>query len=225
MKAVVLLSGGMDSSTLLYHVRSFAEEVRVLSINYGQRHIRELEAASVVREAAGIPAEHHKIVSLEFLREMLGTSCLTSDAIAVPEGHYADISMKSTVVPNRNMFMLAIAAAWAISSRHNVVAYACHTGDHDVYPDCRPAFVDAMVGALRLCDYEPGVDLYTPFLLMDKAAIVVEGMELGVPYAATYSCYNGRMYHCGLCGTCVERREAFVKAGVRDPTKYEDPIK
>lgn len=128
--------------------------------------------------------------------------------------------MKLTVVPNRNMILLALAGAWAVSTKSEAIAYAAHAGDHAIYPDCRPEFAEAMQGALLLCDWHP-VRIARPFLAMSKADLVKLGAELGVPFALTWSCYKGGDKHCGKCGTCVERREAFELAGVPDPTKYQ----
>jgi 7-cyano-7-deazaguanine synthase len=137
----------------------------------------------------------------------------------VPEGHYAEESMRLTVVPNRNMLLLAACAAWAVSCRSDAVAYAAHAGDHAVYPDCRPEFVEAVRGVFRLCDYKP-LTLYTPFVEWSKADVVREGQVTGAPLHLTYSCYEGGVRHCGKCGTCYERREAFAITGVPDPTEY-----
>jgi 7-cyano-7-deazaguanine synthase len=147
-------------------------------------------------------------------------SSLMRDGVPVPEGHYEDESMKSTVVPNRNMILLSIATAWSIASGLQGVAYAAHSGDHAIYPDCRPAFADAMNEAIRLCDYS-SQELVRPFVSLTKADIVRVGASLGVPFEKTWSCYNGRKLHCGKCGTCVERIEAFELAGVPDPTEYK----
>ena len=130
--------------------------------------------------------------------------------------------MKATVVPNRNMMLLAVAAAVGIAEKAQAIAYAAHAGDHAIYPDCRPDFIIAMKGALELCDWNP-VTLHTPYALWSKADIVREGALLGVPYHLTWSCYKGGEKHCGRCGTCVERIEAFQKALVEDPTVYEAP--
>lgn len=143
-----------------------------------------------------------------------------NESIAVPEGHYEDESMKSTVVPNRNMILLSIATAGSIASGLEGVAYAAHAGDHAIYPDCRPAFADAMNEAIKLCDYT-SQRLVRPFVSLTKADIVKAGAALGVPFERTWSCYNGGATHCGKCGTCVERIEAFKLAGVSDPTDYQ----
>jgi 7-cyano-7-deazaguanine synthase len=153
----------------------------------------------------------------------MGGSSQTDKSVPVPEGHYEEESMKQTVVPNRNMILLALAGAWAISTKSDAIAYAAHSGDHAIYPDCRPEFTEAMSDALRLCDWHE-VKLMRPFLYptpMSKADIVKLGTSLGVPFELTWSCYKGGEKHCGKCGTCVERVEAFQLAGVEDPTEYE----
>ena len=127
--------------------------------------------------------------------------------------------MKATVVPNRNMIMLAVAGGWAIANKADRLAYGAHTGDHAIYPDCRPEFVRTMREALRLADWHQ-LELITPFVGLSKAEIVKRGAELGVDFASTWSCYEGGEIHCGACGTCFERREAFEQAGVADPTEY-----
>lgn len=216
MRTVLIYSGGLDSTVLLYHLRAEGHEVRGLGIDYGQRHRRELEAAAAICRQLGT---EYRIADLSTLRALLGGSALTAD-LAVPEGHYTEESMKQTVVPNRNMIMLAVAIGWAVSLRYDAVAYAAHAGDHTVYPDCRPEFAEAMDRAAALCDWHR-VRILRPFIDKTKADLVRLGASLGVPFERTWSCYRGGEYHCGRCGTCVERREAFALAGVADPTKYE----
>jgi 7-cyano-7-deazaguanine synthase len=215
MKTVLAYSGGLDSTVLLYERRAAGHEVRCLGIDYGQRHRRELEAAASLCRELDI---EYRLADLRPIRPLLAGSALT-DAIAVPDGHYTDETMKLTVVPNRNMVMLSLAIAWAVSLRFDTVAYAAHAGDHTIYPDCRPAFAEAMRRAATLCDWRP-IDLATPFIDKTKADLVRIGSGLGVPFARTWSCYRGGELHCGTCGTCVERREAFQHAGVEDPTVY-----
>ena len=140
----------------------------------------------------------------------------------MPEGHYAEESMKQTVVPNRNMVLLSLATAWAVATKSEAVAYAAHMGDHAIYPDCRPEFAEAMSDAMRLCDWH-SIKMLRPFLYpvpMDKTAIVKLGTGLKVPFELTWSCYVGGDKHCGRCGTCRERVESFQLAGVADPTEY-----
>lgn len=215
-KIVVTLSGGLDSTVLLYNMLAQGATVRALSIHYGQRHARELKAAEAICKDRGVP---HELADLRGIGHLLAGSSLTSD-IPVPDGHYAQDNMKVTVVPNRNMLFLATAAAWAISSKFDAVAYAAHAGDHTIYPDCREEFVQALDKAVQLADWH-SVRILRPFVAMTKADVVKKGAELGVPFAETWSCYKGGAVHCGRCGTCVERREAFLLAGVADPTAYE----
>jgi 7-cyano-7-deazaguanine synthase len=216
MKTVLIYSGGLDSTVLLYHLRSQGAPACCLGIDYGQRHRRELEAAAAICRDLEI---EYRIADLSAIRPLLAGSALTDD-IDVPEGHYASESMKLTIVPNRNMIMLSVAIGWALSLKYEAVAYAAHTGDHAIYPDCRPAFVDAMDKAASLCDWHR-VSVIRPFIDMTKTDIVRLGAKLGVPFERTWSCYKGGRHHCGKCGTCVERKEAFQTANIPDPTTYE----
>lgn len=218
MKKIVLtLSGGMDSATLLWKVLKETRDVHALAFNYGQKHGKEIEYAKALAERRNIPFH---IVNLSTLKPFLAGSSQTSDEIEVPEGHYAEESMKKTVVPNRNMIMLSVATAFAISIKANAVAYAAQAGDNAIYPDCRPEFAEALAEAIWLADWHQ-VQLETPFIGLTKAEICKVGYDLGVPFAETWSCYKGQDRHCGKCGTCVERKEAFELAGVPDPTQYE----
>ncbi len=216
MKTVIVYSGGLDSTVLLYHLLDVGHEVAALSVNYGQRHVRELKAARDITARLGV---RHETADLSALAGLLSGSALTDRSVEVPEGHYAEESMKATVVPNRNMLLLATAAAWAISLKAESVAYAAHSGDHAIYPDCRPEFTDALEQAIGLADWHR-VSLLRPFVHLTKADIVKRGAALDVPFGETWSCYKGGEIHCGRCGTCVERREAFALAGVPDPTPY-----
>jgi 7-cyano-7-deazaguanine synthase len=216
MNTVVIFSGGLDSTVLLKHVVLAGDHVLAMSIDYGQRHRKELQHAQSIAQKLNVEWE---LADLSAISKFLAGSSQTSANIAVPHGHYAEESMKQTVVPNRNMIMLSVAAGWAISRKCDRVAYAAHTGDHTIYPDCRPDFVDAMRTSFQRCDWHT-IDLYTPFLSLTKAQIVSRGAELEVDFSATWSCYEGGEQHCGKCGTCVERREAFQLAGVPDPTIY-----
>lgn len=217
MKTVLILSGGMDSTTLLHALLAEGDQVLAVGVDYGQRHRKELQAAQAICAELGV---EFRIADLAGVRQFLGGSSQTDDSVQVPEGHYAEEAMKLTVVPNRNMLMLALAAAWAISLKADRVAYAAHGGDHTIYPDCRPEFVQAMGVALGLADWHE-VELFAPFLSMSKADIASLGSHLAVPFERTWSCYKGGDKHCGKCGTCVERREAFSVAGLVDPTEYE----
>jgi len=214
---VVLLSGGMDSSTLLATAAALHDRVYALSVDYNQRHKRELEFAKKIAHHYGVS---HEILDITNINSLISGSSLTSADISVPHGHYADETMKRTVVPNRNMILLSIATGMAISNGINMVAYAAHAGDHAIYPDCRPDFVMAMTDVLTKCSYEP-VGLWAPFLYLDKAQILQSGLRWKVPYELTWTCYEGREKACGKCGACVERLEAFELNGVEDPLEYE----
>jgi len=217
MKRTVLIhSGGIDSTVLLAHLLAEGREVFALSVDYGQRHRRELEAARLICERYSVK---HQVADLRALAPLFGANALTDAHVAVPEGHYEEASMKATVVPNRNMLLIAVAASWAMSLKASSVAYGAHGGDHAIYPDCRPVFAEALDKAIRLADWHE-VSLERPFVGMDKTAIVRRGAELRAPLELTWSCYVGGERHCGKCGTCVERKEAFVRAGVVDPTVY-----
>lgn len=211
----------MDSTVLLHHLHAIAEregcgQLRAICVNYGQRHRRELVWAQHQCDVLGVPLQ---MVDLSVLREVLPGSSQTDDSVPVPEGHYAEESMKATVVPNRNMILLSIAVGHAIAHKLDAVAYGAHAGDHAIYPDCRPEFASAMQDAVALCDWRP-VSLLRPFINMTKADIAKLGAELGVDFRFTWSCYKGGDVHCGKCGTCVERREAFELAQVFDSTTY-----
>jgi 7-cyano-7-deazaguanine synthase len=215
-KAVLIYSGGMDSTVLLYQlVQQY--EVYAISINYGQRHAKELARAAMFCDILNVP---HKVVDLTCLQEVLGGSCLTDPAIEVPEGHYAEESMKATVVPNRNMIMLSVAAGYAMSLKADFLAYAAHAGDHHIYPDCRPEFAQSMQHAIGLADFHK-VRFLRPFIALTKTDIAKRGYLLSVPFEQTWSCYKGLEKHCGKCGTCVERQEALRDAGLMDKTEYE----
>ncbi|MBZ2169630.1 MULTISPECIES: 7-cyano-7-deazaguanine synthase QueC [Marinobacter] len=213
---VVIYSGGMDSFTLLHRARARGYQVYALSFNYGQRHVRELECARSVCEALAIP---HKVIDIRAMGEVMSGSALTYDR-DVPEGHYEEESMKSTVVPNRNMILLSLATGYAVTVGASAVWYGAHGGDHAIYPDCRPEFVEKMDAVCRIANYQP-VAIEAPFLRMDKGGILAEGLKLGLDYGQTWTCYNGRDKACGVCGSCVERLEAFSVNGVKDPLTYE----
>ena len=213
---VVIYSGGMDSFTLLHLARARGLKVHALSFNYGQRHVRELDVAAAVCQAEGIP---HKVIDIRAMSEVMSGSSLTSD-IEVPEGHYEEDTMKATVVPNRNMILLSLATGYAVTTGAGAVWYGAHGGDHAIYPDCRPEFVEKMDAVCRVANYEP-VGIEAPFMAMDKGQILAEGLKLGLDYSQTWTCYNGRDKACGRCGSCVERLEAFAANGVTDPLAYE----
>ncbi len=220
-RAVAIVSGGMDSVTLAHLMVSEGYDLSILAFDYGQRHRKELGYAE--RCAERLRADF-QVVDLSGVGRLLSGSALTDD-IDVPHGHYAEETMSVTVVPNRNAIMLSIAYGAAVARGAEAVAAAVHAGDHYVYPDCRPAFIEAFDRMERLAVEGFGdekLHLYAPFVHKTKAEIVEIGAELGVPYEETWSCYEGGEVHCGLCGTCHERKEAFELAGVPDPTVYRD---
>jgi 7-cyano-7-deazaguanine synthase len=216
VKVVVLLSGGLDSVTALHDALQQQEVVAALSFDYGAKHhARELPMAAWQCGLLSIP---HSVAPLGFVAEEFQSDLLNSGG-AIPDGHYEEKSMKSTVVPFRNGIMLAIAAGFAESQGAEGVVIAAHSGDHAIYPDCRESFMEPMARAIREGTYAR-IELLRPFITKDKAGIVRRGAELGVDFSRTWSCYKGNDLHCGTCGTCIERREAFLLAGVPDPTVY-----
>jgi len=218
-RAVHILSGGLDSTVLLYKIISEGFVPSVLSFDYGQRHSKELHYAELTCQKLSLP---HMIVDLTSLQSLL-RSTLTFDG-PVPEGHYAAENMKATVVPNRNAIMLSIAYGYAVSIGAIAVFCGAHAGDHDIYPDCRQEFFDQLNVALKTGNEwaSPPPTIRVPFLHVSKADIVCLGNNLNVPFYDTWSCYKGHDQHCGKCGTCVERREAFALAEVEDPQPFED---
>lgn len=217
---VLILSGGLDSTVLGYRLRAGGSRLTMLSFDYGQRHRRELEYA---RQTAVKLTGVHRVVDLSAISSLLAGCSLTDGTVAVPEGHYTDLSMRATVVPNRNAIMLDVAVAQAVAVKADAVAFGAHAGDHPIYPDCRPEFLDAYRRMVLLANegsLSPQFTVLAPFIGLSKADIVTVGDELGVPFTDTWSCYQGGETHCGSCGTCVERREAFQVAGVADPTGY-----
>ena len=212
---VPILSGGLDSTVLTAMLVRSGYNVKPLGIDYGQKHRTELDYA---RRYCSRNNLFFEVADLTGITHLINNSSQTS-SMEVPEGHYAEESMKLTVVPNRNMIMLSVACGYAINIKANFIAYGAHSGDHAIYPDCRTEFVEAMRSAIKLADWHP-VDIISPFLAMTKAEIVLLGAEMGIPFEDTWSCYKGGDVHCGMCGTCTERIEAFVIAGVDDPTAY-----
>lgn len=219
MKTILILSGGMDSTTLLYHLRNEGSGVRCLGINYGQRHGKELQCAAKICASIGV---EYRIADLTSLKPMLAGSSLTDDTVPVPLGHYSAKNMAVTVVPNRNALMLSCAVAWAISTRSDSVAYAAHAGDHAQYPDCREEFASAFNTVALLADNHK-VRLNRPFLLWTKAQIATRAKELNVPLGDTWTCYAGGDVACGKCGTCVERVLSCHEAGFDDTMQYVQP--
>lgn len=223
-KVVAIVSGGMDSITLAHFAKKAGhDEVHGLGFNYGQRHAKELEFATKCSALTS-----YRIVNLAPLNSLLSASVLTDHSREVPDGHYAADNMKQTVVPNRNMIMLSIAAGYAVTIGANSVWTGVHGGDHFIYPDCRASFIGLASEAIYygnegFNEWHPQGPIIAPFVDMGKHDIAALGNELGVDYSQTWSCYKGGWHHCGRCGTCVERKEAFRLAKVVDPTVYEDP--
>ena len=218
---VAVVSGGLDSTTMAYSLRAQGYSLVAISFDYGQRHRKELTFAEQV--AADLDAPWTLIdLHAAGLTSLLTGSALTDDTVTIPDGHYADESMKITVVPNRNAIMLSIACALAVTREAGAVAFGAHTGDHFIYPDCRPEFVRAFEAMVSVAvEGLASIEVLAPFLSMTKTDIVKLGDELKVPFERTWSCYKGGALHCGTCGTCVERREAFAQADLADPTVYE----
>ena len=214
--SIVLLSGGLDSATLLAKLVAENRRVLALGVNYGQRHSREIEAARAIAAHYGV---EYRLADLRAVSAFFGKISLTDASVPVYEGAYNEAGMKTTVVPARNLLLVSLATSWAIAEKCDTVAYAAHGGDHAIYPDCREEFAEKLDAVVRISDWHP-VRLERPFVGMSKAEIVALGARLGVPFALTWSCYNGGERHCGKCSTCVERAAAFREAGVPDPTLY-----
>lgn len=213
--SAIIVSGGMDSITLLYDRK---DEIALgISFDYGSNHnAREIPFAKMHCERLGIK---HITINLDFMHQYFKSSLLDG-AEAIPEGHYADDNMKSTVVPFRNGIMLAIAIGIAESNNLDQVFIANHGGDHTIYPDCRPKFINAIDAAATAGTYN-NVKVIAPYTKITKSDIARIGKRLGIDYAETWSCYKGGEVHCGKCGTCVERKEALAEAGIEDKTIYE----
>ncbi|MBL1111267.1 7-cyano-7-deazaguanine synthase QueC [Streptomyces sp. 110] len=219
---VVVLSGGLDSTTLLAHYAALSSRLLAVTVDYGQRHRREIEAARAVTAYFGA---RHLVADLSDLGRLLKGSVLTDKQVDVPDGHYAEASMRSTVVPNRNAVLANVAVSIAVAERASVVALGMHAGDHFVYPDCRPAFVSALNTLVGVANEGfPTPRIEAPFIHWSKSDIATHGTRLGAPLGQSWSCYKGGERHCGTCGTCFERREAFREAGLADPTDYIDGV-
>ena len=214
--SLIIVSGGMDSITMLHE---YASRIALaVTFDYGSNHAaKEIPFARLHCERLGI---EHIVIPLAFMHDYFKSSLLQGGD-AIPEGHYADENMKSTVVPFRNGIMLAIAAGLAESRGLNYIMIANHAGDHAIYPDCRATFIDAMNEATAYGTYN-GVRIFAPYTDITKGEIAVRGKNLGIDYRETWSCYKGGEKHCGKCGTCVERKEALSFAGIEDKTEYED---
>lgn len=213
--SLLVFSGGMDSTTMLYE---FVQRIAMaVSFDYGSNHNqREIACARLHCERLGVP---HLVIPLGFMAQHFHSSLLEG-ADAVPDGDYNADNMRSTVVPFRNGIMLSVAAGLAETHGLAHVMLANHAGDHAIYPDCRPAFVEAMSNAIMAGTYE-GITLLAPYTNLTKAQIAMRGKKFSIDYSETYSCYKGKEHHCGTCGTCIERREALREAGIIDKTVYE----
>lgn len=241
--SVAIVSGGLDSTTLVYDMVTNGLTPHLLSFDYGQRHKKELTYAAITAKKFGL---RHDIVDLSGLTHLISNSALTAPRIEfenantlaqieVPEGHYAEDNMKATVVPNRNMIMLSIAAGVMVNNNYHLIGTGVHAGDHFIYPDCRPGFIfacnaaiargNAGFGLVGEWNTTPGTDpqglIYAPFLEKSKTDIAYRALELGVPLHLTWSCYKGEDKHCGKCGTCVERLEAIHMASVRWKDRHD----
>jgi 7-cyano-7-deazaguanine synthase len=206
----------MDSTTLLYDLINQKYDLHAVTFDYGQKHKNEIACAKITCERMKIP---QKIIDIGVLNE-IAPSSLTRSEWEVPEGNYADDTMKQTVVPNRNMVLLSLAGSYAIGIKASRLFYGAHSGDHAIYPDCRPVFVSAMETAFHLCDWNDLI-LSAPYLHLTKGDIVRRGLSLGVDYSNTWTCYKGGEKSCGKCGSCDERLAAFREAGAVDPLEYE----
>jgi len=215
-KVVVIFSGGMDSFTVLNRALKDGKEVYALTFDYGQKHVKEIACASKVCQKLGVA---HKVIDISAINQLLAGSSLTDD-IDIPEGHYEAESMKSTVVPNRNMILLSLAVGYAVSVKASQVYYGAHSGDHAIYPDCRPEFVMKMNDVCKIANYE-AVEIFSPYLNNTKSDILTDGLTMGLSYDDTWTCYNGREKACGKCGACQERLEAFADNNIADPLAYE----
>ena len=220
MKDVILLSGGLDSTTALAAAHARGTAARVVAVDYGQRHLRELDAARRIAHRYGVP--FHLLDFRSWGASLPGTA-LTDPNVPVPHGHYAADSMRTTVVPNRNAVLLMAAAGIADAYDCQRVVTAVHAGDHPVYPDCRPDFIAAARQTITVAT-DGRIGLLAPFLTDTKTDIARMAYDLGAPIGLTWSCYEGGEWHCGKCGTCTERREAFELAGREDPTTYAQDI-
>jgi 7-cyano-7-deazaguanine synthase len=217
MKTLAIVSGGMDSVTMLHDLKDQGHELSVVSFDYGQRHVKELEVAKANADKLGLS---HKIIKMDFLAQLLDNSALTGET-DVPEGHYAADNMKLTVVPNRNMIMASIAIGLAVNNGQEAISMGVHSGDHAIYPDCRPEFISALRTTSLIANYEP-VDVLAPYLKMDKSLIIARGLEIEtMDYSETWTCYKGLQKACGVCGSCQERLEGFYNNGIDDPLEYE----
>lgn len=221
-KAVVILSGGIDSTTLCYKCVDKNIEVFPLTLDYGQKHVKEIEFSNKICSRLKLKS---KVVDLRSIQKLLLGSALTDNNVKIPEvpettEHYE--TLKQTIVPNRNSIFLSLAVGYAQSIGINTVFFGAHHSDRGVYPDCRKEFVAEFESAQRLANDNAKLEINAPFVDLNKSEIVKFGSELGVPYEDTWSCYVGGEMHCGLCSSCRERKRAFKEAGVLDPTTYKN---
>ena len=214
-KIIVVYSGGLDSFTLLNEAIRSGKEVSTLSFNYGQKHSKEL---NYVEKFCSKEAIDSKIVDVSSIKELFQGSSLT-DEVDIPKGHYEDDSMKSTVVPNRNMILIALALGYAVTKEAEEVWFGAHSGDHAIYPDCRPEFVEKMDAVARIANYSP-IAVKAPYIAMSKTEILAIGLNMQLDYGLTWTCYEGKELACGICGACHERLESFAANNVIDPIKY-----
>ncbi len=217
MNALLICSGGFDSVTLAHRLHTNQQLAALLCFDYGQRHKKEIDSARLCAQRLDVP---FIVLDISSIGRQLSGSALTDD-IAVPHGEYSEENMQLTVVPNRNAIMLSIAFGVAAARKLDTVALAVHGGDHFVYADCRPEFIDAMANMQRLAlADQTAIQLFAPYVETDKTAIARDAARYQVPIADTWSCYEGGELHCGRCATCLERIEALAQAGVPDPTHY-----
>lgn len=209
---IIILSGGLDSTVLVYNILDKGLRPLLLTFDYGQKHTKEIVMAKQTAEVLNL---RHLVVKLP-LNEIFKYSSLLKGGSGIPEGRYTKESQRSTVVPNRNMILLAVAAGVAEDKGISKVYYGAHSNDRAIYPDCRPEFIAAVSEATKKGTYN-NVEIIAPFKECTKAEVIKEGVRLDVPFKNTWSCYKGGKTPCGKCGTCVERKEAFKLAGAKDP--------
>ena len=214
-KIIVVYSGGLDSFTLLNEAIRSGKDVSALSFDYGQKHNKELH---FVEKFCAQESIDSKIVNVSSIKELFQGSSLT-DEIDIPKGHYEDDSMKSTVVPNRNMILISLALGYAVTKEAEEVWFGAHAGDHAIYPDCRPGFVEKMDAVARIANYSP-IAVKAPYIAMSKTEILAIGLNMQLDYGLTWTCYEGKELACGSCGACHERLESFAANNVIDPIKY-----
>lgn len=220
MKAILILSGGLDSTVLAYKLKADGYKLSCLTFNYGQKQSREIDYAK--NTALQLNAKH-QIIDISFLKHLFLSSSLTNNTLNIPHGEYSLQNMASTIVPNRNAILLAIAWAIACEEIADIVAYGAQKSDNVVYPDTRPEFFDAINYAFKLgtegCT-KKNLTLYAPFINKHKSEVIKIGDDLNIMFTNTYSCYEGNELHCGQCGACTNRKNGFINAKIQDPTKY-----